>query len=559
MSIPNIHSHFRILVCFLLFIVYLSFPSSSLAGSEFSTEFNSDYQISLDGITQVTHEISITNLLSHIYTTEYTVLVSSPNIQDVVVSQDDQTIDSITQSNDRTTTITLKNLIPVIGQGQTSTLKISYTTSDIAEILGKTRSINIPRLTKANEASKYSRTIRVPASLGAPSAQYPESSSITTDEGTQESILTYHGHPGKSLTILFGQSEYYQLDLIYQITNPTLSPGPTEIALPPDTPYQTVILNSITPAPTRVHRDLDGNWLASYNLDPNQTLEIDASLYLEVFPLPQSNSTLTNAKALTKEQEFWEAKDSVITELADKLGTPENIYNYLTTNLTYDYSRLSTPSRLGASAALTNQSSALCTEYTDSFITLTRALNIPAREVQGYAYTGSGNLRPLGVATADVLHTWPEYYSEKDSTWVQVDPTWGHTTGGIDYFHKLDFNHLAFAIHGQESSYPLPAGAYKKDPALSTITVTLTNELPEKIENLVETQQDGETIIKNLGNTSIVDPVHGYLPPYGELLIADSAFVSPDLVPNLYPWLLLTLIIVIVFTLIHRKKKSTSR
>jgi len=82
-------------------------------------------------------------------------------------------------------------------------------------------------------------------------------------------------------------------------------------------------------------------------------------------------------------------------------------------------------------------------EFTDTFITLVRALGIPAREINGYAYAQNDRLRPLGLEQ-DVLHSWPEYYDFASQTWQQVDPTWGNTTGGLDYFHKFDLDHFTF-------------------------------------------------------------------------------------------------------------------
>jgi hypothetical protein len=42
-----------------------------------------------------------------------------------------------------------------------------------------------------------------------------------------------------------------------------------------------------------------------------------------------------------------------------------------------------------------------------------------------------------------------------------VDPTWGNTTGGTDYFSVFDFDHIAFVRKGRNSEYPVPAGGYK--------------------------------------------------------------------------------------------------
>jgi hypothetical protein len=101
-------------------------------------------------------------------------------------------------------------------------------------------------------------------------------------------------------------------------------------------------------------------------------------------------------------------------------------------------------------------------EFTDLFIALARASGIPAREVNGYAFSENPKVQPLSLV-ADVLHSWPEYWDEEKGVWVPIDPTWADTTGGKDYFNTFDLNHVAFVIHGANDQYPLPAGSYKKD------------------------------------------------------------------------------------------------
>jgi len=115
--------------------------------------------------------------------------------------------------------------------------------------------------------------------------------------------------------------------------------------------------------------------------------------------------------------------------------------------------------RQGAVQALNNPDDVICTEFTDLFIALSRAAGVPAREINGYAYSTNPQLLPLATIT-DVLHAWPEYWDKSKQLWIQVDPTWENTSN-IDYFNKLDMTHLAFVIHGQNSQTPLPAGAYQ--------------------------------------------------------------------------------------------------
>ena len=109
--------------------------------------------------------------------------------------------------------------------------------------------------------------------------------------------------------------------------------------------------------------------------------------------------------------------------------------------------------------ALSNPDQAVCMEFTDLFIALSRAAGIPARELDGYGFTSNPTLRPLSL-NQDLLHAWPEYFDDTKG-WVMVDPTWENTTGGVDYFDKLDLNHFVFAIKGSSCQTPVPAGSYK--------------------------------------------------------------------------------------------------
>src|SRR5258707_13577173 len=99
-------------------------------------------------------------------------------------------------------------------------------------------------------------------------------------------------------------------------------------------------------------------------------------------------------------------------------------------------------------------------EFTDLFIAMARAAGIRAREINGYAYTENKDSEPLSLV-ADVLHSWPEYWDKYNKEWILVDPTWGNTTHGIDFFHKLDLRHFTFVIHGVNSEFPLSPGSYK--------------------------------------------------------------------------------------------------
>jgi len=322
---------------------------------------------------------------------------------------------------------------------------------------------------------------------------------------------------GKSgISLAFGTRQTYALDLKYHLKNPNLFPIKTEIALPPQTNYQDVLIDSIIPNPDNVKIDQDGNWLAEYTLSPSQVLNI--SLIGEVNEMlngRQEVLTSVGQANYVKSQKYWETNAANIKEKAKSLLTPEEIYQFVVGTLNYDFSRASSKKpRLGGSAVLNNPTSAVCLEFTDLFITLARANGIPAREVDGFAFTNNSQTRPLSLSE-DILHAWPEYYDSEKGAWVMVDPTWGNTTGGVDYFNTFDFDHIAFAIHGISSDYPIPAGGYKIDDTNNQkdVNVTLTKDFRPKQEFNVEVssktsllpflKNKGEITISNNGNSII--------------------------------------------------------
>lgn len=509
-------------------IIFLS-PSTVLADSEFSTNFTSTYDVSDTGLTNVRHQIQIINNLSHIYTTEYSIAIGENNLTNVKVTSGGQIAPEETISSENTTTLNIKIPSPVVGKDRITDLDISYTSENIAKHYGNIWEINIPKLSKANESKSYTRTINFPNSLGTPTIVSPRPSTIEENGAGDKATYAYNGFPTDSITLLFGSSQLYELELAYNINNPSQNTTNTEIAIPLDTNYQRVTLDSITPAPLEIKLDSDQNWLAVYSLSPDETIEVKAKVYVELFPTPILNTSadLTN---LTSEQKYWETKNSTISSLAQKLKTPQNIYNYLVNNYSYNYGRVGVGSeRLGALKALSSPSSALCTEFTDTFIALARALNIPTREINGYAHTTNDLLRPLELAT-DVLHAWPEYYDDSTGRWIQIDPTWGNTTGGIDYFSKMDFNHLAFVRHGQEPDYPYPPGAYKLDSRDKTVSVKIVDRIPARAPSYSLSTSGSETTVTNTGNIALYDyPVTledgssylvNYLPPFGHEIIS---------------------------------------
>lgn len=447
----------RFIFVIFIFILYTLYfiPTTIYAANEFSPAYDVTYEVKETGQTIVTQNVHLTNLTTNYYASEYTLAFGTEKIDQVSAWDGQGPLQVDVKKGTDLTQIHVAFNEKVVGQGKTLNWTLRYRSDEVGKRTGRIWEINIPRVSAEEQTTSYNVTLIIPPSFGQPAYIYPypkKSFFWTINEGSRQGI-----------TVGFGDWQGFRFDLTYHLENSGVVPGTIDIALPPDTPYQKIILDRITPTPSEIIVDEDGNWLTSYFLLPKQKQDIKVIGFAQVYLAPRTDypneETNKIRQKYLKPQKFWE-QDEEISQLAKELATPEAIYNYVVSTLTYDYQRASGQAvRLGAKQALLNPNKAICMEFTDLFIALSRAAGIPAREVDGYAYTTNSRLKPLSLVT-DILHSWPEYFDSEKNIWVQVDPTWGKTSL-VNYFNRFDFNHLAFVKRGVYSTSPYPAGSYK--------------------------------------------------------------------------------------------------
>lgn len=440
-----------------LFVYLFILPRPAAAAGEFTANYDVSYAIAPAGVTIVTQTVNLVNRQTNLYPKQYTILLDTLNVKNIIARDDGGTITPNITQNDGKTEILLTFNKQVVGLGKQTQFTLRYENLDIAQKNGGIWEVNIPGITQDADLGTYSVTIQTPPTFGSMSYLKPQPADGLRWNRQQ---MTRGG-----INAAYGDRQYAKLTLRYYLENPGVTVIAQEIALPPDTAFQRVFIDALSPKPTEVARDDDGNWLARYTLTSGQKLSIEATVFVSISLTPsetQKKLDETEIAQYLKPQPYWESTDEAITTLAKTYTTPRAIYDYVVKTITYDYERVkTTPKRKGALEALKTSKSALCMEFTDLFIAIARAAGIPAREAVGFAHTTNAKLRPLSLVS-DVLHAWPEYYDRELGLWIPVDPTWGNTTGGVDYFSTLDFNHIVFAIHGKSSSQPLPAGFYRQ-------------------------------------------------------------------------------------------------
>jgi transglutaminase-like putative cysteine protease len=538
-------------------LVFLFIPRMTFAESNFTTDYNVTYNVMENALTHVTFNISLTNTTSQYYASSYSIQVGFKNISNVTASDSLGKIAPSLSKNNDGSSIQINFNDKAVGLGKKLNFTISLDTTDIVQKSGKIWDINIPGLTEQKAYNSFNVKVIVPKFLATPSYVKPDTGKLV------DGYLTFNKEElGESgISIAFGKEQVYDYNLVYHLKNQNLFPIKTEIALPASTNYQDVQITDISPTPENVTIDADGNWLAQYILTSGKKIDISVAGYVKIMLNPKKEPLSdTELKEYLKEQPYWQINNQEIKDLALKLKTPYAIFQYVANNLTYDFNRAQdNDQRIGALGALKNPSSAVCLEFTDLFIAIARTAGIPAREVNGFAFTQNSKERPLSLLK-DVLHAWPEYYDRELQTWVMVDPTWGNTTGGVDYFYTLDFDHFAFVIKGVNSAYPVPAGGYKtSDNSTSKdIAVKLADDFPDQIQTLTLSEDfaksyfsgfspQGNILIKNTGNimtlpqevtvnVGFLQPSYqkvsfGKIPPFGSIKIPIK-FKKPSLLTN---------------------------
>jgi len=496
-------------------IIFFSLLSKIQAADEIETKYDFYYRVNPNGVVNVSQKISLTNKISAVYASQYSFALPMTAVKNIKAFDGEGPCRTEVKQESNSTLITVYFNQQVVGIEKTLTFNLDFDSLETAQKEGDVWEIIIPKIANLNHVDDYNLTLAIPVSFGNPAFIRPS----PIEEKDEDNFKVYRFVKSQNIEggvlATFGLFQTFDFTLFYHLQNPNLSSGETEIALPPDTAFQQISYQKIEPKPINIRVDEDGNWLAKYRLKPKEKIKITLTGQVKILAKPQQGFPLPDSQILEKNLQpdtFWEVNDPQIKELASKLKTARAIYDFIVENLNYNFERVGEePQRLGAIQTLNNPDQAICMEFSDLFVALARAAGIPARAVDGFAYTEDSRLRPLSLMI-DVLHVWPEYYDEDKKAWIPVDPTWGKTTGGIDYFSQTDLRHFAFAIHGENSQTPYPAGSYKLPGSLgkdiqvafgdyqqekSTPDLKLTFNLPEKI--FWGKSKKGEILIQNKG------------------------------------------------------------
>jgi hypothetical protein len=478
------------------------FFSLIMPSFSYAADYKSNYQIEYNIVpsqnsltTKVRIHINIINLRSDLYVKNFAIsFPSSFLIHNIKASDDRGPITPETQTNSEVTKINLEFSDPQIGRDTQNNFFLEFEQDNLFKANGSVWEVILPTVENTTGGS-YRVTVNLPTTSEKKiSIAKPVPTAITNRQIVWDNPTT------KTIYAVFGESQYYQVELTYNLKNHKITPVYMNLAFPPDTLYQKIYVDKIDPQPSLIYLDEDDNFIGRYFLKPSEKKTVVFSGVIEVVSQPREEAMsevlakLESQKGyLLTENQYWKiARLDKIQGLRDA----SSIHRFVVDTLQYDYDKLDSTknTRMGADKILNDPHKAVCIDFTDLFVATAREKGILAREIEGYGFSHDPKLRPLSL-TSDVLHSWPEYFDTKKKVWVPIDPTW-EDTSGIDYFSSFDLNHIVFAIHGKKPDYPLSAGMYKtedsKDIAINAVNIIPIDKtqinlepmsIPEKIND----------------------------------------------------------------------------
>lgn len=529
----------------------------------FVTNYDVNYLVEPTGLANITQNISIENLERDVVATNYTLTIRKMNISSVSADspRGGVQVEEVREKDKTDINLTFENT--VIGQGRRNEFSIKYATQDIASKTGGVWNVNIPRVNLLDNTQNYLVTLTIPKAFGPEIFVSPQPLIKEETENVSTYVFNKNTLDKTGITASFGKYQVLNFNLEYDLVNNSNFDTTKTIALPPDLSHiQQISYNEITPEPKKIYRDEDNNVLADYKLEGKETINVKVVGTARIlsrqinpeFGYQRKDIPKDLVDKYTSANEFWNSDQPQIQKIADDLFNEEETisqnvqkaYNFTTQNLEYDFDILEQDyvERKGGAHALSQKMGTGCMEFTDLFISISRAMGIPTRELNGYAIPSDSTETPLSISLdgGDLLHSWAEFY-DPEFGWVPVDPTWG-STSGIDYFTKLDNNHLVFVVKGEDPLEPLPAGTYKQDPNKKQVQVEVANsEVEEDFEPKVEVflgttinpisllNKSQKYYLKNIGTAALVHNGVEILPTqYIPITIKDSDFETTEAV-----------------------------
>ncbi|KKP79708.1 MAG: hypothetical protein UR81_C0041G0003 [Candidatus Levybacteria bacterium GW2011_GWB1_35_5] len=158
----------KILAFLVVFLLFFTFVSQTLAAKNFSTDYSVTYNVLGSSDTNVNLNITLTNLTENYYASSYDVTVGFDDIRNAIASDNDGKITPIIKKNDQGSIIQIPFNSKILGLNNKLNFNISFNTSEIAQDLKSVWDVNIPGISSSNDFENFNVTVIYPSFLGEP-------------------------------------------------------------------------------------------------------------------------------------------------------------------------------------------------------------------------------------------------------------------------------------------------------------------------------------------------------------------------------------------------------
>lgn len=461
-----------------LFTLVFYGHTNSVQAADFSVEIERTYLIETPNEIKVTEIRKVTNtsqnrIISKDNNEIFQILVISDNQEKLAPSflsvetfVDGKIVQNTKGKEAEDSTEVLVPYGSSIGIKQSKEFKITYNNYGLIKKTGALTDIFIPGFWKdftfenENTLFSYKTRIKLAKSLGEVGFVVPVPLEIIDTGDYLEYSIGQESLVGSNMWLQIGNSQYYQFAIKQKVkASDDINKGyfnEYRLIVPRDIVEaevkQQVYFSKLEPPPKEVLNDDEGNLIAVFAIPSHEETIVSVEGYAHVSRLTTKITNSNSGKLsdipstqFTKylnSAEFWEVNDPTIKARANELlGGMSNVYEVIETDYnhiveTIDYSevkRFGINERQGALKTLQG-GAAVCMEYSDLFLTITRAQGIPARAAFGYGY--DARLEEQGQDA----HQWVQVFIPEQNEWISVDVTWGESGptligGDLNHFY----------------------------------------------------------------------------------------------------------------------------
>jgi len=288
-----------------IFAVGSVFVASAVYAEDFDFSLESTISVtSLDKRANVVSVITLDNNVSTETPTSLVVPAYGDDLKAITATYTSGGAAVTAEYDEATSTIVLSTTKSFKGKGSSWGVRVSYSTNIVDQLGASSAIILPPSEALSGEKLAFSgetRKLELDLGLGVATRigkTTPESSlSIGRQilNWTDDEVIDY------ATGVIFGNNALVDVSISTTLQNTGFWWTTKTVTLPPDTNQQKVYIENISPTPSNVRVDIDGNILADFNLRPRQSLDVsvDAKILVNNFTYAtnKANGGITDTEA----------------------------------------------------------------------------------------------------------------------------------------------------------------------------------------------------------------------------------------------------------------------